>query len=341
MIAYYINERGKLGVVSQKEQNGFLGFSLSENHLLIAIKDENGSFVEPENLALTDFETLFLNTHKASQALQYVNRSEFMPAGFRVVGEAYLAETIAYRDRVLADGGTIRDIKKVDAIFNLLKKHNYLNNVLGIYGADLGIKKDSLNKVSKMYSVGSSKDLIQPLGANQPTYQEPVMGRHEIYCSGTESMYHTFTPAVNLTEYTYLNFFHTITSASSGVSDIHRTTSPYQRIHSYYTTGSAKLIVNFYDGTTSNVITKAPTVDALEKTISTAKGTNLQMSFDNWDAPTIVTLPAILNMDGELSLTMSQQATPDVLRYPGKYRFNVYMDIQASSAFIKELVKFY
>lgn len=170
MTAYYINERGKLGVVSHREENGVAGFSISENHLVIAIKDENGEFVVPEKLALTDFETLFLNTHKASQALQYVNRSEFMPAGYRVAGKAYLPETIAYRERVFADGGTIEDLDYIETIYKVLKQNNLLDSI-GLFHYKGGMKKDSAGAISKLYSLDNSgNDVIQTIGSAQPKY---------------------------------------------------------------------------------------------------------------------------------------------------------------------------
>lgn len=87
-------------------------------------------------------------------------------------GPTYEAETIAYRDRVLADGGEVIDLDYVDSVYKKLKELSLLASLKHWSSARAGVRKDSANYVSKLYSGDSlSKDITQTTGAKQPFYE--------------------------------------------------------------------------------------------------------------------------------------------------------------------------
>lgn len=81
----------------------------------------------------------------------------------------YDAATIAYRDRVEADGGTIKDLAYVNSVIRLLILEGVYSNLASWVSANAGVKKDGSNFVSKMYCI-TGKDMLQATGSAQPTW---------------------------------------------------------------------------------------------------------------------------------------------------------------------------
>lgn len=90
---------------------------------------------------------------------------------YRFFGMQYQPETIAYVQRVTADGGQVIDIQYVDQVFKTLKALGLLSNLVNMTDYRAGIKRDASNHVSKVYSLDlNSKDSIQGTGYRQPVY---------------------------------------------------------------------------------------------------------------------------------------------------------------------------
>lgn len=79
-------------------------------------------------------------------------------------------ETIAYIERLENDGGEIISVQAVENAVSFLKDNFYTGDVLSYISPRLGIKKDSNNNVSKMYSLFSGIDFIQNSGSLQPLF---------------------------------------------------------------------------------------------------------------------------------------------------------------------------
>lgn len=81
----------------------------------------------------------------------------------------YETETIAYRDRVVADGGEVIDIDSVDATYKLYKTLGILTNIKHHSSPSFALKKDANNRVSKLYDISpSNRDFYNDTGAEQP-----------------------------------------------------------------------------------------------------------------------------------------------------------------------------
>jgi len=87
----------------------------------------------------------------------------------KVVASSYEAETIAYKNRVEADGGVVIDIGYVDRVIVKAKSLGILANMIHWTSHLAGVKKDAGNAVSKLYSfVGI--DVVQTVGSSQPIH---------------------------------------------------------------------------------------------------------------------------------------------------------------------------
>ena len=85
-------------------------------------------------------------------------------------------ETLAYKERVEADGGVVNDITSVNLAFKDAKKNNYLNNITAAYSPEWGIKLVS-GKVARLYSItGELFDLVQDNVAKRMTLIENGIG---------------------------------------------------------------------------------------------------------------------------------------------------------------------
>lgn len=80
-----------------------------------------------------------------------------------------LPETIAYRNRVTADGGAVINLLDVDKAIRHAKANGYWSSVAFWTSAQFGVKKDGSNAVSKLYCL-KGNDATQTTGANQPIW---------------------------------------------------------------------------------------------------------------------------------------------------------------------------
>ena len=94
--------------------------------------------------------------------------------GWSITGQAppiaYEAETVAYIDRVEADGGVVLEPDYVDAVFKRLKEKNLLSTLKHWTSYRAGMKKDASNNISKLYSLASGSDVVQTTASAQPEY---------------------------------------------------------------------------------------------------------------------------------------------------------------------------
>jgi hypothetical protein len=117
--------------------------------------------------------------------------------GSSLLWERREAETIAYRDRVIADGGELIDMDYVDACFKVLKTHNLLGSLLYYTSPSLGIKKDATGYISKLYSLIDGTDMIQTTGAYQPLFQADTLnGKPNIYYDGDDAFNGVLLPKI-------------------------------------------------------------------------------------------------------------------------------------------------
>ena len=77
-------------------------------------------------------------------------------------------QTIAYRDRVIADGGTIVDLAYVDSIYKTLNNKGILSSLKVWISPNCGVKI-SAGKVTKLYNLLGSYDAEQSDSAKQAT----------------------------------------------------------------------------------------------------------------------------------------------------------------------------
>lgn len=78
------------------------------------------------------------------------------------------SETIAYINRVTADGGTVIDAFAVDFVYTHLKRLNLLSYCQLLVFGEGGLKKDGSNRVSKAYDLSSNAwDGVQTTGSLQ------------------------------------------------------------------------------------------------------------------------------------------------------------------------------
>ena len=91
-------------------------------------------------------------------------------------GVSYETETLAYKTRVEADGGTIIDINAVNDFYKALKSNNYQDSLVAWFEADMGVKKVGVN-VSKVYDLIGTKDLTQTgTDSDKPDYYADSLG---------------------------------------------------------------------------------------------------------------------------------------------------------------------
>lgn len=77
------------------------------------------------------------------------------------------AETIAFAERVIADGGTVEDISFLNSFILDAKTNGYFNDIVAAYSPSWGVKGGAT--ASDLYSItGATKDMTQPVGVNQP-----------------------------------------------------------------------------------------------------------------------------------------------------------------------------
>lgn len=83
-----------------------------------------------------------------------------------------LAEAVAYKTRVEADGGTVISFADVVAALAAAKVNDYYTSIRAWYSAQFGVKKDGgTGAVSKLYDLSSnSNDVIQATSSAQPVW---------------------------------------------------------------------------------------------------------------------------------------------------------------------------
>jgi hypothetical protein len=118
------------------------------------------------------------------------NKGEFInnkSGGFLTIPQSIEQETVNYIERVNADGGMVVNIQYVDKVFKLLKRNNLLSNLLYYTSPSMGIKIDGNNNVSKLYSLASNTDIIQPTLSLQPVYESNSLnGKPYIFYNGNK-----------------------------------------------------------------------------------------------------------------------------------------------------------
>lgn len=87
----------------------------------------------------------------------------------------YEPETLAYRDRVVTDGGEVIDMDYTDSLFKFLKNNSLLSQCIHLASARAGLKinnnADGKNYVHKAYCLtGADKDLIQTTPGQYPLF---------------------------------------------------------------------------------------------------------------------------------------------------------------------------
>ncbi len=89
----------------------------------------------------------------------------------RNVGAKLDPATVAYIQRVEADGGNVINQVLTDSIIKAIKADDAWGNVHSIYTSISGIKLDSSNYVTKLYDVmGATNDLISAGTTNKPQH---------------------------------------------------------------------------------------------------------------------------------------------------------------------------
>jgi hypothetical protein len=96
------------------------------------------------------------------------------------LNQTYQSETIAYRDRVVANGGALVDIDLVDGEVKRIKNEALINNLAyGFHGA-AGYILDNANAASKQYSYYNNNfDLTQLTASKQPI-QTSIVSRQAL-----------------------------------------------------------------------------------------------------------------------------------------------------------------
>ena len=78
-------------------------------------------------------------------------------------------ETLAYIQRVRADGGEVIDVAYVDSIYKKIKELNLLNDLLYWHSPYAGVKKDTLGAYSILFDISNNdNDFVQPNAPLQP-----------------------------------------------------------------------------------------------------------------------------------------------------------------------------
>lgn len=102
---------------------------------------------------------------------------------------SYEAETLAYQTRVLADGGEITDIDKLNTAILNAKTNDYLDSLDLWVSPSFGVKKDANNKVTTLYDVTTNdNDLVQA-----DTSLCATLLTDSIYFGGANGRYYNFT----------------------------------------------------------------------------------------------------------------------------------------------------
>ena len=83
-----------------------------------------------------------------------------------------LPETIIQRNRIVADGGTIVDLKWMDRVIRMMKGAGVYGSAKFIGDANMGVKKDGgTGAVSTLYDIsGNNNDATQATGTKQPIW---------------------------------------------------------------------------------------------------------------------------------------------------------------------------
>lgn len=84
----------------------------------------------------------------------------------------YLPETLAYRQRVLLDGGQIINLDYIDSAYRMLISAGlYSTNITVFGGANYGVKKNGSNLVEKLYDLSPNEnDFVQATSNQQPVW---------------------------------------------------------------------------------------------------------------------------------------------------------------------------
>jgi len=113
-----------------------------------------------------------------------------------------LPETIVQRNRIVADGGTVVDIKYIDRTLRLLKGASSYSRCKFLGDANMGVKLNG-SGVTKLYDLsGNNNDATQGTVANQPVWTANVQGgRAGIVFDGNDTLI-TPTVAVGAADFT-------------------------------------------------------------------------------------------------------------------------------------------
>lgn len=85
-------------------------------------------------------------------------------------GGGYSAETLAYKARVEADGGTVVSLDDVETAILHAKANGYYSNITGWYSSQFGYKDAGSGAVSKIYDLSPNNyDLSQATSSAQPS----------------------------------------------------------------------------------------------------------------------------------------------------------------------------
>lgn len=85
----------------------------------------------------------------------------------KTIGSTAIAEYNAYKARVLADGGVIKDEERTKAAFSLLFDNGYYGNLAYFIAAWAGVKLDASGGVLKAYSIDGADLVGKVVGAGE------------------------------------------------------------------------------------------------------------------------------------------------------------------------------
>lgn len=247
--------------------------------------------------------------------------------------QTYETETIAYRDRVEADGGIVINLDLVDSVFVKLKAYSYLANVLTAVSPYFGVKKDASNNISKLYGL-NGYDFEQLTGANQPLWEEHADGNKYIQSDGTKSMLASTTEAItNLT--IIQNHKVDFTSGPRNVYSVNEGGGTnYRNFAGYDAASLSKIRSNVNDtGTFINDFTG--TTGNLAKMVLRVNGTTFDSFKDTLASKLTETINGISITSAVLGIHTQDNGSFPV--YHGRLKDWIVLNNAASDAFIDEM----
>lgn len=117
-----------------------------------------------------------------------------------LMGDDYLPETIAYKTRVLADGGVILNIDSLNANIATAKLNGTFDSLYFWWNKFAGVKKNANNKVTKLYSIYGTSDAVQADTSKAWTY---VTG----YCSTGADDYYKIVKTISAANFEMSTLF--------------------------------------------------------------------------------------------------------------------------------------